>query len=121
MMNAPCLVRPKSRRLGKLGAFFYRRDASRMKIMGFGRRASAGGLLIAFVAAIALPMIASSAFAGPDPEMYDEEFVNYFNNANNPEIGNTANVYITNPLEFSSPSQPDEVCAMLYVFDPREG
>ena len=49
---------------------------------------------------------------------YDEQYINYFSNA---AAGN-GKVYarITDPVEASA-TQPDEICSMIYVFDPFQG
>ena len=90
--------------------------------MRFGRKASAGRLFIAIAAAIVFPLIIGSKAAAQVP-IYGEEFVNYFSNAHTAS-DNSANVFITDPLEFRAGTppagQPLEICAMLYVFDTTQ-
>jgi len=89
--------------------------------MGSTRRASALGLSIAIAAAIVLPAIVGSTASAGDPTFYDESFVNYFSNAHVPGVGNSTKIYITDPIENPVVSQTEEICAMIYVFDEREG
>ncbi len=55
---------------------------------------------------------------------YNVQFVNYFSNAAGPSNGK-GYLRVTDPLELNtsgaSTIQPEEICAMIYVFDIREG
>src|ERR1700688_3167762 len=85
-----------------------------MKCPDFRSSTRGANIVVTFLALTLIGLTTAQAQPVPDTQQ-----INYFSNAHVP-AGNGANIYITDPLE-ASVTQPEEICAMLYVFDTQQG